>query len=375
MKHVIIGAGAAGISAALTIRKHRPSDEVVVIISYERRSKSRQQNGDNFLTRNGIRDVCGKTITGINVRNRLVLFDDGMEYFDNLLVANNAIEPVFDKQTVNMVDARHLQDMDAVLARATDASNIVVVGASSFGLDIAYALLNKGKACTIVEASSSLFTKNLDESAAEMYKSKFENVGCLFEFERKVVSAEYDQDKIVSIKLDCGKQLECDMVIVAADCCPPIDFLAGSGIEYENGISIDRYCATAIKGIYAAGDVTGLLGICASNHGEVAAKNMCGIPVMYDEVPSTISYFDIPTLAIGELTPQDGDIVEERQNESRYEKIILRNGVVVGVLFRGSVSHSGFWKILIERELNVSQIDKSVFDLSFADFHSIELDM
>ena len=375
MKHVIIGAGAAGIAAIKTIRKHNQNDEIVLIVTDERRKESRPSHEGDFLTQNNVRSISGKKITGINIRNRLILFEDGMEYFDNLLIAADNAMP-FSKPASNLLDLRHLPDMDAVYRYAQNAENIVIVGAGCSGLDVACTFLDLGKTATIIDGASYLFTKNLEKFAADIYKTKFEEAGCVFEFNSKVVSAEYDDTKVVSITLDSGKTLNCDMVVIAASCCPPVDFLAetDSDIGFENGVDVDEYCSTGVKGVYAAGDVTGQPGFCAGRQGEVAAKNMVGIPVTFDDMPThTINYFDIPTLSLGQSKPQDGDIIKEREKEGNYERVILRDDVVVGVLMQGCTSHSALWQFLIDKELNVSLLDKPIFDLSVADFHSMDL--
>jgi len=181
---------------------------------------------------------------------------------------------------------------------------------------------------------------------------------------------------VVSLTLDSGEKQPCDMVIVAIGARPAVNFLTNSDIECNNGVIVNKYLATNKEGIYAAGDVAGLSGIWpnAVKQGEVAAKNMCGIPTVYDDafaIKNTINYFGITTLSLGLTDPGEGDTFDIRSSKCKYEKIILRNGVVVGVILQGDIAHSGFWQYLIKNKVDVSKIKRPVFSLSFADFYGL----
>ena len=397
MKHVILGAGAAGISAAKVIREFKPSDEIVIISAddavYSRCmlhyyiSGERSQGGisfisDDFFAKNSIRWLMGKAVTGVDTGNRLVSFTGGSESFDRLLIATGADSvdlPVLKSQTPsNVFGLRHLSDAKAIRDYAKNAENIVIIGAGLTGLDAAYALASMGKKPVIIDISDTILTLNLDSYAANIYKNKFEEAGCVFRLGQKVNGADNSTTgDIVSLTLDSGEKQPCDMVIVAIGTRPAVGFLADSGIVCDGGVKVNECLATNADGIYAAGDVIGLSGIWpnAVKQGEVTAKNMCGVHTVYDDifaVKNTMNYFGIPSLSVGVTEPCEGDIVEVRCSKSKYEKVILRDGGVVGVILQGDISHSGFWQFLIKKSIDVSKIGKPVFDISFADFYGIQ---
>jgi len=397
MKHVIIGAGAAGISAAKTIRQLKPADEIVIIsvdgavysrcmlhnyLSGERDGKGISFISDDFFAKNNIRWLCDKTVTGVDVAINEVKFTDGTETFDTLLVATGAdsveLPVVQSGKPSNVFNLRNLPDAKAIKERAKDAKDIVIIGAGLVGLDAAYALVNMGKKPVVVDISDSILSVNLDPYAADVYKKKFEEAGCQFLLGQKVSGADKDTaGNVTSIILESGDKLPCDMAIVAIGTRPAVSFLAGSGVDCIKGVVVNEYLATNVEGIYAAGDVTGLSGIWpnAMKQGEVAAKNMCGIPTVYDDLfaeKNTIHYFGIPSLSLGVVEPKEGDVFEIRNTKTRYEKVILRDGVVVGVIIQGDIAHCGFWQYLIKNKINVSHIQRPVFSLSFADFYGIK---
>jgi len=400
MKHVILGVGAAGISAAKAIRVSKPSDEIVIISAddavYSRCmlhnyiSGARDEIGisfidDNFFAKNNIRWLMGKTVTSVDIAKRAVNFLDGSEAFDTLLIATGADSvdlPILKSQSIenasNVFGLRHLSDAKAIKACAKSADNIVIIGAGLVGLDAAYALIEMGKKPVVIDIADAILALNLDSYASNIYKNKFEEAGCTFCLGQKVSGVERNaKGDIVSLTLDSGEKQPCDMVIVAIGTSPAVGFLAGSGIVCNNGVAVNEYLATNIEGIYAAGDVTGLSGIWpnAVKQGEVAAKNMCGIPTVYDDIfaiKNTINYFKVLSLSLGVIEPGEADILEVRSSKAKYERVILRDGVVIGVILQGDISHSGFWQFLIKNKIDVSRIKKSIFNLSFADFYGIQ---
>jgi len=394
-KHVIIGAGAAGVSAAKTIREINSTDEIVIIsadesvysrcmlhnyINGQRDEKKISFVDDDFFAKNNIRWVSGKAVTGVDAGKKEVCFADGTEAFDTLLIASGAdsIElPVFKSTSPkNVLGLRNLSDAKAI--RECAGENIVVIGAGLVGLDAAYALVDMDKKPVIIDMANQIMPLNLDSNTANVYKNKFEEAGCTFRLGQKVTAAETDaSDSVTSLTLDTGEKLKCDMVIVAVGTTPATDFLTNSGIACDNGVTVNENLATSIYGIYAAGDATGLSGIWpnAMKQGEVAAKNMCGIKAVYDDtfaVKNTINYFGIQSLSLGKTEPGDGDTFEIRNSRDMYAKIILHDGCVVGVVLQGDIAHSGFWQYLIKNKVDVSRIKRPVFELSFADFYGVK---
>jgi len=401
MKHVIVGAGAAGISAAKTILKRQGNDEIVIIstdtavysrcmlhkfISGERGEAELSFIPDGFFEDNNINWLSGVTITGIDTKNKLVYYHGGSESYDRLLIATGAqsvISPIGGLHgSKNVFSLRNLSDAEAIRESAARADNIVIVGAGLVGLDAAYALVEMGKKPMIVDMADSILAVNLDAHAAFTYQTKFEEAGCSFHLGKKISGTICDASgAVVAVVLDSGKHLSCDLVIIAVGARPAVTLLENSGVICKRsataGVYVDKYLAASADGVYVAGDAAGLSGIWpnAVNQGEVAALNMCGVPTVYDDtfaLKNTINFFGITSLSVGQLMAREGDTEYCREDRDRYEKIILRRGVPVGVILQGDISHSGFWQYLIKNKINVSGIPKPVCKLSFADFYGIE---
>ena len=55
--------------------------------------------------------------------------------------------------------------------------------------------------------------------------------------------------------LDDGTKVDCDLVVVGIGVTPSVSWLAGSGVELEDGVRCDETLASNVPGIVAAGDV------------------------------------------------------------------------------------------------------------------------
>jgi len=397
VKHVIIGSGAAGISAAKTLRDGSSQDEIVVIssdefvysrcmlhqfISGEREKAALAFVDDDFFTENQIKLKLNTTITKIDNANKLVLFDGGSESYDRLLIAvgSKSFFPAIDglADTKNVYGLRNLSDAKAICAKSKETERIVIIGAGLVGMDAAYGLLKMKKKPTVVELSNTILSTNLDARAALTYQEKFEAAGCVFRLSSKVSSVVRNADGFVTaVTLENGEQIACDLLIVAAGVRPSIGFVEGSGIASERGITVNHAMETSLSGVYAAGDATGLSESwpSATLQGEIAAMGMLGLePQEVDDFISktTIHFFGVPSLSVGRVVSEEGDEENCREDRSRYQKVVLRDGIPVGVLLQGDISRSGFWQHLIDNRVDVSALPKSVWKLSFADSYHID---
>ncbi|MEG0378810.1 MAG: FAD-dependent oxidoreductase [Eubacterium sp.] len=220
----------------------------------------------------------------------------------------------------------------------------------------------------------------LDTASAIEYQRRFETAGAKFLMSEKVVEVVLDPSKkAVSINLESGKTLPCDFVIVAAGVRPNCGFAEGADITIEKGIVVDNHMKTTAPHIYAAGDVTGLSGIWpnAMKQGKVAAENILGEVSTYTDGyanKNTANFYGLVTLSIGLIAPnpEDGCDIYLREDRSIYQKIVVKDHKIKGVILQGDISNSGFWQYLIKNQIDISGVQKQVFDLSFADFYGIE---
>ncbi|MCL1914616.1 MAG: FAD-dependent oxidoreductase [Eubacteriaceae bacterium] len=393
MKHVIIGAGAAGIIAARTIRELKPNDEIVIIskdehiisrcllhryICGERREDQLSFIEDGFFEDNRIEWIRGGNVNKLDASAKIVYYSGSSTTFDTLLIATGAkafIPPVGTLRTAkNVFGLRDFGDAKAIAEIVETANKIVVIGAGFVDLDAAYAFTRLKKDVHIIDVAPHVLSANLDAQSAVAYQRRFEDAGCRFTFGYGVYdTVESEPGKISQVILENGQALDCDFVVVSTGVYPARELLDGSGVVIDKLAMVNEYMETNIKGIYAAGDVAGLSGIWpnARRQGEVAARNMCGFETVYEDsfaLKNTVNFYDLATLTVGVLAPEDGDIVITRTETDLYQRLILRGGCVVGAILQGDISNAGFWQYLIKKQIPVDKIDKPIWKISFADF-------
>jgi NAD(P)H-nitrite reductase large subunit len=397
MKHIIIGSGAAGIAAAKTIRSLSKTDEIIVISSddviysrcmlhkyfgNERDLASLSFVPANFFSDNNILWYKGKRVTGVDTKNNCVLLQDETLSYDKLLIAtgSDAIIPNVGKLrcATNVYGFRHLTDVKAIHEKVENVERIIIIGAGLIGIDVAYALLKLKKIVTVVEMAPQIMPLNLNFATAAIYQNLFEQKGCVFKLASKITdTVSNEKDEITHVVLETGENLACDIVIVATGVRPSVNFLVDSGIECERGVKVDQYLGTSCENVYAAGGVIALgeNWQYAVRQGEVAAKNMCGIKTSFTDTftaKNTVNFFDLPTISVGNINPENADTVLIRKTLSYYQKFLLRNNSVIGVILQGNIAHSGIWQYLIKNNVDVSKLKKHTWDISFADFYGID---
>jgi NAD(P)H-nitrite reductase large subunit len=247
-------------------------------------------------------------------------------------------------------------------------------------MDAAAALLERKLNVTIVEMMSDILGLQLDQKSAMAYQERFEKDGAKFLLSEKVVSVERGESGNSSvIHLASGKKIPADIIIVAAGVRPSYSYLNGTSVNVHNAVLVDDNLQTNIKDIYAAGDVTGISGIWpnAMKQGKIAALNMLGNQLIYDDryaLKNTINFFGLTTLSIGNINPEPEENCEImlREDKDCYKKIIIKKGVIVGIILQGDIGGSGFWQYLIKNKIDLSNVEKDLFELSYSDFYSVD---
>lgn len=93
--------------------------------------------------------------------------------------------------------------------------------------------------------------EQLSDELAALYESK----GIQLVLGNEVASFEGNGRRIQAVTTKNGRRVEADLAVVGVGVDPVTDFLAGSGIEVENGIVVDQRFETNVPDVYAAGDV------------------------------------------------------------------------------------------------------------------------
>ena len=91
----------------------------------------------------------------------------------------------------------------------------------------------------------------------------------------------------------------------------------------------------------------------------IAICFISGCSINKGNTTKTESGFDVP-------------IVEVKNDEKGYKKIIHKDGKIYGALIQGDLDYAGVLTQLIKEKIDVSKVTKSLFDIDYADFFNIE---
>ena len=396
-RFVIIGAGAAGITAAQTLRELRPDDLITVLSTDERvhsrcmlhkyLGHERDAQGINFVDadffeKNDITHIPGETVKKIDTAAKMVYFGESYSLpYDKLLIATGAgffIPPIpHFREAPNVFGFRDLSDALAIDEAFGRGKRVFIVGSGLVGLDAASALCERGAEITIAEMAPRVMPLQTDDYAASVYQKAFEAHGCRFLLGIGAADAVVDgEGNITEVILSTGEHVPCDFIIMAAGVRPRIQIALDSGIAAERAITVDEYLRTSAPAVFAAGDCTGLSGVWpdAMDQGKYAAWNMIGIAERYPKpypFKNTSNFFGITMLSVGRLDLTEGAEILVHRTPTEYRKAILTDGKLTGYLQLGNISNTGLYLYLVKNGVDLSGRKDRVFDLSFADFYGI----
>jgi nitrite reductase (NADH) large subunit len=403
-RYVIIGASAAGSSAAETLRRHAPKAQITVVsdekITYSKPLLSYYLAGHlgeeqlffkapDFYERYGIQRIHARAV-GLRPEKSIVELSDGQKLqYDKLLLATGAA-PRFPKvegiRREGVFGLRKLEDAQGILARLPSTKRAVVLGGGLVGLKAAAALKERGLSVTVLVDSPHVLSQMIDESSARIFEKIFEQNGVTIYTKAKPVAVLGTQ-RIEGVQLASGEVVECDVVVVGKGVDTRLELLEGTPIRKDYGVLVDDYLRTSVENIYAAGDVAqardvlrgepwiNALWPCAVEQGRVAALNMLGRAMSYRASMrmNSVQFFGVPVISAGlaVLTPgplggrpgEHDETLESRPAPGIYRKIFLKDETIVGFVLVGDVQAAGVLRILMERRVNVAPIKEELLEL------------
>jgi NAD(P)H-nitrite reductase len=401
MKYVIIGASAAGINAAKTLRELDSSNEIVIIskdnnvysrcmlhhvISGNRDLEKIAFEDKDFFSKYNIRWVKGIEVIDISTdKKEVILENDKIEKYDKLLIATGAssfIPPVKNlREAKGVYSLRNYDDVLNIEEGIKKSKKAVILGAGLVGIDAAIGLMERGVKLSIVEMANRILPLQLDQKGADRYQKLFRtkdiDIYTSVRLEEVILKEGGFVDKV---KLSDGTLLECDMIVVAAGVRPNVGFIKDEHIKIDKGIVIDKNCRTTLTDVYAAGDVTFTAPIwpIAVKQGIAAAYNMYGKEKLFDDtfaLRNSMNFLGLESVSLGVVeAPYSRYTIDIIETKDVYKKIIHKDGIVYGAILIGDIDYCGVLHQLIKYKINISNINKNIFKIDYSDFFSIKQD-
>ncbi|MGL5379250.1 NAD(P)/FAD-dependent oxidoreductase [Clostridium sp.] len=399
MKYVVIGASAAGISGAKTLRELDKDAEIILIskdtevysrcilhhyLEGKRDIKALDFTEKDYFNKFNIKWIKGVEVTSLNPNEHILELSSGERIdYDKVLISSGAssfIPPIENlREANNVVGLRNIEDAVLIKEKTKTLRNVVVLGAGLVGIDAVSGIISLGANVTVVEMMNRILTLQLDAHASKEYEKRFIEKGVNFKFgvraEKLIID---DNNNPKELLLNTGEKIPCEFIVVTAGVRSNVGFLKDSGVETDKfGLIINEKGETNTKDVYGAGDVTGRNPIwpTATKEGIIAAYNMTGRELLMTDFfgsKNTMSFVNLPTLSLGMVEKEDDTYKEEIEiNENGYKKIIHKEGKIYGAVIQGDLSYAGVLTQLIKEKIDVSKVKKPLFEIDYADFFNL----
>ncbi|KAL1787394.1 apoptosis-inducing factor 3 isoform X1 [Sigmodon hispidus] len=270
---LIVGAGAAGLVCAETLRQEGFSDRIVLCtldrhLPYDRAKLSKSLDAQpeqlalrpkEFFRAYGIEMLTEAQVVTVDVRNKKVVFKDGFKLeYSKLLLAPGSSPKTLNckgKDVENVLTIRTPEDANRVV-RLARGRNAVVVGAGFLGMEVAAYLTEKAHSVSVVELEETPFRRFLGERVGRALMKMFENNRVKFYMQTEVLELRAQEGKLQEVVLKSSKVLRADVCVVGIGAVPATGFLrqSGIGLDSRGFIPVNKMMQTNIPGVFAAGD-------------------------------------------------------------------------------------------------------------------------
>lgn len=373
---IIIGGGAAGLAAADILRREGYNGPLTMVSSDSAPPCDRPNLSKDFLAGTAPEEwiplrppewyferkidlVLNSNVGSLDTTHRKITAEDGKTYGYGALLLATGAEPV----KLDLKGAMHSQlsylrslaDSKAIVAKAASAKQVLVVGASFIGLEVAAALRTKEIAVHVVAPEQIPMERILGSKVGTFVRSLHESHGVVFHLGQTVQLVNGN-----SVLLTSGETIEADFIVLGVGVKPSIALAEQAGLQIDRGIVVNEYLETSSPGVFAAGDAarwpdphTGERirvehWVVAERQGQTAARNILGARERFDAVPFFWSqHYDVPINYVGhaekwDTIEFDGDI-EKKDCRVTYR----RDGRTIATvtIFRDLQSLEAEWEM------------------------------
>jgi 3-phenylpropionate/trans-cinnamate dioxygenase ferredoxin reductase component len=315
---LLVGGGMASAHCAAELRRRGAEGSILLVgrepePPYERPPISKEYlrgdagredahvNPTSWYEENGVELLTGRNVISLDAEARTAKIQGGEEVsFGKALFGTGAMVNILRVEGAENEGIHYLRafgNADAIRADAGAAENVVLIGGSYIGCEVAASLAAQGKKCTIVAMEEVALSRSFGEDAGRWFQGRLEAHGVTFHGGETLSAFEGD-GRVSAVVTESGLAVECDTVVIGAGVRPDAMLAQRAGLEVgQGGIVCDSKLETSVAGIYAAGDCCSYESVVhgrrihvehwdvAMQQGIHAAANMLGADADYEVVP------------------------------------------------------------------------------------------
>ena len=345
---VVIGGSAAGITAAITARRHYPEKSVLLVRQHQQvpipcgipyifgtvGSPTKNLTPDTPLEKESVK-IAIETVQSIDPDAHRIHTSAGEIQYERLILATGSVParvpiPGVEKEGIYPIfkDVSYLEMMQKKLQ---SASNIVVIGGGFIGIEFADEIQkNGGKTVTILEVAPHCLSLAYDDEFCVEMEDTLRSRGVHIRTQARVAEI-MGQDKVQAVRLADKTVIPADAVILGVGAIPSVDLAKAAGLKIgpAGGIAVDRAMKTSQEHIFACGDCAekvsffrGLpsalrLASIATLEARVAGNNLYGIRREFDGVVG------VWATAVGKFALGTAGLTESAARQNGYDYVAV----------------------------------------------------
>ena len=356
MRVIIIGAVAAGTSAAAKARRNSEDIEIAIydkdsFISYsgcgmpyyiggevENINELIPRDPEFFKKKYNVDIFIQHEVLSINTLEKKLeiknLTTGNMieDHYDKLIIATGAasmVLPISGADNINVFTLRNITDMNHIKSYISQnqPKTAAIIGTGFIGLEVCENLKNMGIEVTLIEKLPQV-TPGLDSDMALYVRDCLVKNGV-----RVILEASISNITEEGVSLSNGEFINAQMVLIAAGVKPVTDLAKKAGVELgiTGAIKTDQKMETNLKDIYACGDcveqfhivtekpVYRPLGSTANKTGRIAGDQVTGGKLTFRGILGTGIF------KIFQMTIAQTGLTEKEARANGYDIVICHN--------------------------------------------------
>ncbi len=390
---LLIGGGLASANCARWLREEGVEGTVLLVgreldapynrpdcsKGYLRGEESREQplfRPAEWWREQNIELLTRTSVTGLDLEGRTAKLSTKEEIeFDKALIATGANVRRLNVDGCDLEQIHYLRTLanaDAIREGVKDAEDVVLIGGSYIGCEVAASLTMMGKRCTIVMQEQSTLERGFGADVGRFFQEMLESHGVSVHGGDELERFE-GHGKVAQVVTRGGLELSADAVVIGAGVTPDVGLAQRAGLEIgaRGGVRCSSRLETSTPGVFAAGDICEYDSVVhggvpmriehwdvAFNHGKTAALNMLGRDIAHVEVPYFFSVLgDWGELEyVGPAYEWDEEVVRGSMQDGEFTTWYLKDRAVKAALTFGRSDDLDHARRLLE---SGAQLDES----------------
>jgi 3-phenylpropionate/trans-cinnamate dioxygenase ferredoxin reductase subunit len=318
--YLLVGGGLAAANCARWLREEGADGDVLLVgrepdapynrpecsKGYLQGKESRDEplfRPSGFWAEQDIELLTRTSVTALDLDSRSVKLSNKEEVaFEQAFLATGANVRRLNVEGCELEQIHYLRTLgnaDAIRAGVADAEEVVLIGGSYIGCEVAASLSLLGKRCTIVMQEQATLERGFGTNAGRFFQELLEEHGVTVHGSDELERFE-GSGRVERVITRGGLELSAQAVVIGAGVIPDVALAKRAGLEIgeRGGVRCDSRLKTSAPGVYAGGDIAEYDSVLhggaalriehwdvAFNHGKTAALNLLGRDQPHDVVP------------------------------------------------------------------------------------------